>query len=121
MLPPLWLWRVRPVSSDLPGKLRRTEGNLPTRSATLFQAAPLRFVGPLLGTKAWRCSEAGLRGSWELDLRRGGDVMRTNVTSGPLATSNIALLEAWSGRSLVICHGRHQDHGYSDKFEMQLG
>lgn len=44
VLPRLWLWRVPPVSSGLLGKMRRSEGNLPTRSATLFQAVPLRIV-----------------------------------------------------------------------------
>lgn len=55
-----------------------------------------------------------------LDLRRGGEMMRSDVTSGPLATSNVALLEAWRGRSLVICHDRNQHHHYYDIFETQL-
>lgn len=82
VLPLLWLWRVRPVSSDLLGKLRRSEGNLPTRSATLFHAVPLRFLGrePVLGsgTKAWRCLEAG----WEVagsEERRRDDALGCHV------------------------------------------
>lgn len=43
VLPLLWLWPVRPVSSGLLGRLRRSGGNSPTRSATLFQAVPLRI------------------------------------------------------------------------------
>lgn len=38
------------------------------------------------------------------------------LMSGPLATSDIAFREAWRGRSLVICHGRHQDR---NTFETQ--
>lgn len=43
-------------------------------------------------------------------------MMRSDVTSGPLATSNVAWLEAWRGCSLVICHDRNQDHDYYDIF-----
>lgn len=65
MLPRLWLWRVRPVSSGLRGKRRRSEGNLPTRSATLFHADPLRMVeGGRRSSVRYRCLEAGLRASW---------------------------------------------------------
>lgn len=46
--------------------------------------------------------------------------MHTDVTSGPLATSNIASREAWRGRSLVTRHHRRHGHGYSEEFETQL-
>lgn len=60
------------------------------------------------GTDVWKQAWE-LAGSEERRLRRRDDA--TDVTSGPLATSNTAFREAWRGRSLVTCHGRRQDHG----------
>lgn len=101
-LPPLSLLRARPVSSDLHRRPRRSEVNWPTRSsATLFlllvqvvdQGSVLlrdQYLEMFGGRLKWEVSEAE-------------EMMCSDVTSGPLATSNVSPREAWSRRSLVIC------------------